>query len=135
MYTLLILFIISLAGIIGIMGRKLKFVREKDLVIGGYSHYFVPEIEEVREMVVYALKKYGHMSVVAMVRMQVKSVNFSKKTYALGKDKLSNLQIMKNRGWGNVSEEVKVSKFLKMVSDYKQKVREIRHRIHEEEKN
>ena len=41
----------------------------------------------------------------------------------------------KNQANGKAGEKVEVSKFLKMMSDYKQKIREIRHKIKEEENN
>ncbi len=138
MYILLILFFISLALILSMMGHKLRLVRDGQIMSHESSPYFIPDLEIIREVSVRGLKKYGHLGLVGLVRMQIKSVNMTKKSYGMLKEKLSNIEMLQNskwRGLGDEAREVKVSKFLKMVSDYKQKVREIRHRIHEEEKN
>ena len=42
--------------------------------------------------------------------------------------------IAKKRNGGHWPEKNEVSKFLKMISEYKRKIREIKHQIKEEEK-
>jgi len=132
MYISLIIFFISLTSIIIMIGRKLASLPNGEITEGEYAHPFVPDFQKIRHLTAENIKKYGRLSVVMILRLQVKSANFLKYKYEEIKAKISKLNRKKNEN-GEVKESVEVSKFLKMVSDYKGKIREIKNKITEEE--
>lgn len=93
----------------------------------------IPYIREIRHVTVKNIKKYGHISLVATLRFYIRLNNFLKNKYGEIKIKIKN-KLKKSKGLEDgPSEKKEVSGFLKMISDYKRKIREIKHRIHEEE--
>jgi len=134
MYILLILFFVSLIGIIIMIGRKLAVIADGQIVEKDYDHPFVPHLRKVKHLTFTNIKKYGHLSLVEILRFHFRSSNVLKNKYEEVKTKIKNVN-KKNQANGKAGEKVEVSKFLKMMSDYKQKIREIRHKIKEEENN
>lgn len=134
MYILLILFFASLLSIIFIIGRKLFLIRNGQVVIREETVLKLPEAEKIKDFILENLKKYGHLGLVEIIRFYVKTINFSKKKYEEIKTKIKNKNILKDLN-ENTVEKVEVSKFLKMISEYKHKIKEIKHKIHEEEKD
>src|ERR1035437_5565796 len=135
MYTLFILFFISLIGIVFMIGRKLAPVRNGEVEKQEYAHPFVPDVQKIKHLTLESLKKYEHAMLVVILRFYVRFSNFLKNTYEGLKTKVKNLRKSKN---GNMSEETETkeaSKFLRVISDYKQRVIHIKHRITEEENN
>lgn len=134
MYTLVTIFFASLLGIIIMIGRKLALVGDGANLDKDYTHPFVSDLQRLKHFAVDGLHKYGHLSVVLILRFYVKFSNFLKLQYEEIKIKLADLN-KKNGKNGDPVEKVEVSKFLKLVSEYKNKIREIKHKIHEEENN
>ena len=135
MYLPLILFFISLVGIVFLIGRKLRIVRNSgigEVVDQDYAHPFVPDLLKLKNISIINIKKYGHLSLVTILRFHVKSNNFFKNEYSKMKERIKNMTVKKDQN-GNKVERAQVSKFLKVVSEYKHKLREIKHKIHEEE--
>jgi hypothetical protein len=138
MYTLIILFFASLFGIMFMVGRKLAFVRNEQ-ILGREDvlHPFDPHIEKIKHLARRSAKEYSYMALVTTIRIYVKSLNFTKQKLQEAKEKA--IEIMKKRrnGGMNTTESIQEdNKFLKKVSEYKQKIREIKHKIKkEEEKN
>lgn len=134
MNTLLILFFVSLLGISFMVGRKVKLLRRGALEVSGEFPWRVPETHEVRRITVRSLKRYGYVILVISIRSYIKSSDFIKEKYGKLKYRIiSNIDKRMNKGV--VSEEAKEpSKFLKMVSEYKNKVKEIKDRIREQER-
>lgn len=136
MYILLILFFIALLGIGILIGRKLLLLRNGEVMIieSEYAHPFVPDLEKIKEATAKHTKKFGYVALVATIRVYLRSANLIKSTSKNIKDKIKNLiNKIINKNTGKMPEKREVSKFLKMVSDYKYKIRNIKHRIHEEE--
>lgn len=134
MNTLLILFFVSLLGISFMVGRKVKLLRKGALDVNGEFPWKVPETHEVRRITVRSLKRYGYVILVITIRSYIKSSDFIKGKYDVLKDRVIN-SINKRMNKEGVTEESKEpSKFLKMVSEYKNKVREIKDRIREQER-
>lgn len=134
MYILLILFFISLLGISIMIGRKLVLLKNGQALGIEKVLFEIPHLEKVKYLIVQNTKKYGHIGLVESLRFYIRSSNFLKSKYGEIKNKIKNIRT-KNQSNGNPPEKAEVSKFLKMVSDYKHKIREIKHKIHEEEKN
>ena len=77
-------------------------------------------------------KKFSYIVLVVLIRVYVKFSNFVKAKYAALKDRWKKIQIKRNGGV-EVTTEQEPNKFLKMVGEYKKKIRYIKHRIKEEE--
>jgi hypothetical protein len=68
---------------------------------------------------------------VASIRFYVHFVNFLKRNYTVAKTKITH--VVEKRLKKNVVQKKEVNGFLKMISEYKHKIRKIRHQIKEEE--
>jgi RAB protein geranylgeranyltransferase component A len=85
-------------------------------------------------VVVKNTKRGGYTLLVLTVRFYIQSGNFLKAEYEKLKTRIINgLEKNKDNVTGNLKEKREVNKFLKMVSDYKAKIRHIKHKIIEEE--
>ncbi len=129
MYFLLILFFGSLVGIIFMIGRKLMALQEGVLVHHN-ENIMKDSYEEWRHSTVKNIKKYSYLGLVATIRFYIHFVNFVKKQYGLIKIKVKdsiNKRSKKSEG------KAETNKFLKMISEYKHKVKKIKHQIKEEE--
>lgn len=134
MYFLLILFFASFFGIVFMIGRKLSLLKNGQIIMKSEVVLGTPDIEKIKNLILKNLRKYGHMSLVEIIRFYVKTINFSKEKYEILKTKIKNKNMKKDSN-GNGVEKVEVSKFLKMISEYKHKIRELKNKIHEEENN
>ena len=138
MYYLLALFFISLFGIIIMIGRKLALVKSGEISVqmGSREKFLleVPHLEKIKHFTIKNLKKYGRIGLVTTLRVYVRSSNFLKYQYQEIKIKIKNAKKEKNL-IDSAGERNEASKFLKMISDYKHKIRELKHKIYEEENN
>ncbi len=133
MYITFSLFFISLAGIMFMIGRKLAPVRNGQVMIEeSQEHPLIPDLQKVKHFGYQSIKTLEHLALVAMLRFYVRFSNFLKLKYVELKTKIVNARKSRN---GDIVEERDPNKFLKMISEYKQKVRHIKSRITEEEEN
>ncbi|OGI79494.1 hypothetical protein A3F19_02135 [Candidatus Nomurabacteria bacterium RIFCSPHIGHO2_12_FULL_37_29] len=132
MSILLILFFTSFFGIIIMIGRKLVLLQNGQTLERKEISFKIPHLEKIKHLTVKNMKKYGHMSLVTTLRFYVRSMNLLKNKYEETKIKIKNFNTRKDSN-GNGAEKVEVSKFLKMISEYKHKIRAIKQKIHEEE--
>ena len=135
MYTIFILFFISLAGIAIMIGRKVALVRNENIQIAEPEHFhpFVPDLQKIKHLTYKNAQKYGYLALVTAIRFSVRSSNLVKKKG----NQLHSMEkkiIMKNKP-KKADEPKEVSKFLKRISEYKSKIRKIKHKIIEEENN
>ncbi len=134
MYIPLIFFFISLAGIMTMIGRKMSTVSFGEVLSSNdFSHPFVPDIQKVKEVSVETLKKIGHFSLVATLRYYVRLTNFTKSKYQSLRERINNK--IHTGGDMELKGNREISKFLKIISEYKVKIRDIKQKIHEEENN
>ncbi len=131
MLTLIILFFVSLTAIVVMLGRKLAHVNSGEAVAQEHPHVFVPDFQKIKQLTKVNSKRYGYLLLVATLRAYVRSINMLKIQYRNLETKIKN---MRRGSSETVSEEQQASKFLKMISEYKHKIRKIKHKIHEEEK-
>jgi len=134
MAIILILFFLSLAGVIFMIGGKLILLKEGRLVAQESFPIEIPNLQEVKYAVVKGAKKHSYIILVESIRFSIKSSNFLKRMSKKIKDKINGMirkHILKKEKEIKVRE---VSGFLKMISDYKHKIRKIKHQIREEEK-
>lgn len=135
MYFLLILFFISLIGIVVMIGRKLALIKNGQILESYDVHPFIPDFHKVRSLSIESLKKYGHLSIVSTLRFYIRSTNILKSKYNEVKIKINDLRNRNTTLNTVLSDKKQISKFLKIISEYKHKIREIKHKIHEEEKS
>ena len=128
-YFLLILFFASLFSIVFMIGRKLIFLKNEEIKNQEEILLELPYLKEVKNVTVAGMRKHGYSLLVAIIRSYIRFIKFLKDRYEGVKIKVKE---MKNKKHGN-GEKKEISKFLKVVSDYKQKIREIKHRIRKEE--
>src|ERR1035437_9542648 len=128
MYFLLTLFFVSLFGIILMIGRKLVLL-QNGVVFQKETILKTPSLEEWKHLTITSVKKHGYTGLVATIRFYIRSTNFLKNKYQEIKTKVKNINGKKLRE----EEKREVSGFLKMISEYKQKIREIKHKIKKEE--
>jgi len=91
-------------------------------------------LEELKGATVDNLKKVSYHGLVIFIRLYVRASSAIKGWWDNLKNQIKNLY--KKNSKGLPEEKQEINKFLKMIGDYKRKVREIKHRIRrEEEKN
>lgn len=132
MTTLLILFAISLMSMSILIGRKILVLRRAEIgevIVSEEITIEGPSIEEVRAVTVHKVKKIGYVGLVTSIRLYFRSTNFIKNKYSVLKEKVRNTY---NK---NSSENKETSKFLKVISEYKYKIRDLKHKIKEEEES
>ncbi len=130
MYLLLISFFLSLLGIIFMVGRKLVLLKNGNITTTEENETEFLNLKELKQVTFQNIRKYEHMVLVTVLRFYIRSINFLKVAYEKIETKIKNIRRKRQK---DSSEKVEVSKFLKVVSEYKQRIREIKHRIHEEE--
>lgn len=133
MTILLILFFGSLFGISFMIERKLLMLQNGQVLDRDETFLKTPYLEELKHKTVKNIKKHGYTGLVATIRFYIRSTNFVKNKYDEARTAIKNIHPKKsNNGTGDNQE---ISKFLKIISEYKHKIREIKHRINEEKKN
>lgn len=134
MYILLILFFVSLLGITFMIGRKLLMLQSGkiEMVNQGEEVFGTPYfLEEWKHSTIKNTKRYGYIALVETIRFYFRLNNFLKSKYQEIKAKAKGLY-EKRQSIEDI-EKREVSKFLKMVSEYKSKIRKIKDRVKEEE--
>lgn len=133
MYLFLIIFFISLGGIVFMIGKKLVFTDIKQNEYSDESMLKALDLDEVKLLALKKAKRFGFIVLVVFLRYSIICSHFIKKQYKEIKSKIkhaiNNYLLHKDKKL----EEKEVSNFLKMVSDYKHRIRQIKHRIKEEE--
>lgn len=135
MYLLFIAFLASLVGITILLGRKVMLLRNGSAEVSGNGfHPLLPDMLRAREWTKQGLKKYGYLALAIIMRFYFKFVNFLKSRYEALKETIdAKLSKSSNNTPENGTAEPEASGFLKMMSDYKHKIRNLKHRIKEEE--
>lgn len=128
----LISFFISLAIIILMIGRKLLL--KKDEEENHHNEVFLSEIldfNKIKHSTIKISKKTGHTLIWIILRTYIISLNFiNKKAKEIIKKIAARLNENKNN---ELQEKKEVSKYIKIISEYRQKIRRLKHRIKEEE--
>ncbi len=129
MYFLLILFFASLLSIIFMIGRKLAVLDHEQELNHEEVLVKVPYLKEITHLTVENAKKHGYSLLVVAIRLYIHGVELLKNKYEQIKIKIKN-RIKKNNTNG---EKKEISKFLKIIGDYKHKIRELTHKIKKDE--
>jgi hypothetical protein len=105
---------------------KIEIIHSGEDIAG--TPYF---LEEWKHLIFKSVKMYSYVMLVETIRLYFRLNNLSRNKYQEIKSKLKELYDTRQR-IGNL-EKREVSKFLKMVSEYKGKIRKIKDRVKEEE--
>jgi len=126
---ILILFFLSLFSIVFMIGRKLAFIKREQVVTEKEIMLEIPYLKDIKHLTFKNIKKYGYTLAVITVRYYVRGTNFLKNKYEKMK-----IRIMNRGNDKEVNGEGReISKFLKIISEYKHKIRRIKHEIKKEE--
>src|SRR3989344_7131518 len=88
MYILFILFFVSLASIIVMIGRKLVLLKNTAVVMQEEIVLEVPYIKEFRHVTITNIKKYGHVGLVTTLRLYIRSMSLLKNKHQEIKQKI-----------------------------------------------
>lgn len=116
------------------ISRKLAIVRNGQVVHREHSHPFVPELKKIKDITFNGLKKLGYALIFITLRFFIKFSNFIKTKGILIIANLKNK--LKKRNGNNLNTETEkkeVSKYLKIIGEYQQKIRKMKYKIKEEE--
>jgi len=139
MSIFLILFFTALLSIGFMLGRKLFMLKKSGMlenrVFGDEDFVFiVPDVEEISSVAGKNLKKIGYVALVSGMRIYMLSSNFLSKKYEDVKSKVIEIKNKNNIGARIIkSERKEASKFLKVIGEYKTKIKRIKRKIKEEE--
>ncbi|MFA7285991.1 MAG: hypothetical protein WC011_04095 [Candidatus Paceibacterota bacterium] len=135
MYISLILFFIALGGIAIMLARKIFILKHANINTPKNLEleFEVPDLDEVKEFANKKIKRYGYIALVSAVRLYIIGGSFvknkSKVIVTKIKSKLPGKKITKI----DINGNVETSPFIKTITEYKQKIKKIKHKIKKEE--
>ncbi len=134
MYLPLILFFLSLTGIVIMIWREMILVKNGQVATVKHSHPFVPELQKIKHITFKSSKKFSYTLVFVTLRFFIKSSNFIKtRSIMLAKEIKNTFKKKNGMPIEEIEEKKEVSGYLKVISEYREKIREIKDRIKEEE--
>ena len=129
MSIILISFFVSLIGIIVMTGRKFVLLKNGKMIMEEKVAFEGLNIDKTKNLIIENIKRYEHMALVEILRIYVKVSNSLKSKYYKIKERIINIHKINHIN----SEKKEMSKFLKIIRDYKDRIREIKHKIKKEE--
>jgi hypothetical protein len=111
------------------IGRKLIRLKDDEILKRNEVLFNLPYLKKVKHLTLANIKKHGYAGLVGTIRFYVRGVDLLKNKYEEIRIKIKN-KSMENHLNG---EKKEISKFLKIIGDYKNKIREIKHKIKKEE--
>ena len=135
MYIVLIIFFISLIGISAMIGKKLILLKNGKIEHIERVLFDIPNLDQVKNVTVKNSKRYGYVILVETIRFYVRASILIKYIYFKTKKKIKEIYHRYFPHKIKENKEKEVSKFLRMVSDYKNKIKNIKDKIIEEENN
>jgi len=118
------------------IGKKLILLKNKKIEYTERILFKIPNLDEIKNITAKNSKRYGYIILVKIIRFYIRTSILLKYIYAITKKKIKNIYYkyfpykIKEKNKKN-----EVSKFLKMISDYKHKIKNIKDKIVEEENN
>ncbi len=128
----LILFLLSFLGIIIMISLKLTLVRNGQIAKVQNIHPFENDLEKIKHSTFKNTKKFGYMALFVTLKFFIKSSNFIKIKSKIFAEELKN-KFNKNKNGDETTGKKEVSKYLKTISEYREKIRKMKHKIKEEE--
>jgi hypothetical protein len=136
MQIAIIILIISFLGMTVMIGRKLVLLRKGHIELGANgSNILLTDIEKIKSFGQKNLKRYGYFALFSVLRSYIRTVNSLKKQGIQLAKKIENKLLKNKKGVvGENAEKREVSKYLKIISEYQEKIRKMKKKIQEEEK-
>ena len=132
LYILLILFFGSLAGIAFMTGKKLMMLQNKEIPRPNNEEFFFnPHFEDFKHTITANTKKQGYILLVITIRIYFRVTNSLKTKWQEMKKNLG--EIYRRRQNKIRQEKREVNSFLRMISEYKNKIGKIKEKIKKEE--
>lgn len=132
-YFLLVLFFASLLSIMFMIWRKLALVKSGQYYIKEDASFEIPYLEEARDIIIKNLKRYEYLSLVIIVKFALQFSNFLKNKSKELSVKIQNIHL-KNQSTREIKEKFATSNLLKLIYNYKRKIKRITYKIKQEEK-
>ncbi len=134
MYLPLILFFLSLVGIVIMIWRELMLVRNGQVATTYHIHPFVPDLQKIKYLASKGAKKLSYLTLFVMLKFFIKSSNLIKtKSIVFIKELKDKFKKRNGNSSDDTTEKKEVSKYLRIISEYQHKIRKIKHRIKKEE--
>jgi hypothetical protein len=112
------------------IGRKLAVLEHEQIVHTNEEVLFeLPYLKEVKHLTVKGAQKHGYALLVSTLRFYILGADSLKNKYREIRTKIKN-KIMESH---THNEKKEISKFLKIIVEYKHKIRDIKHKIKKEE--
>lgn len=131
MYFLIILLFISFAGAVAMIINKLMLIKNGSIPLASHSHPFVPELQKIKYIAFKNMNRIGYVTVFFTLKFFIKSSNFvkmkSKEIKKIISEKFERSEIPPEEN------KKEASNYLKVISEYRHKIRKIKHMIKEEE--
>lgn len=133
MYFLLILFFGSLIGITFMVGRKFLLIQSGQIVNINKDEVFseTKYLEDLKQATIKNTKRHGYTLLVITIRTYFRTANLLKNKYEKIKNKVKDAYQKRKKHIH--TEKIGENSFLKMVSEYKHKIRKIKQQVEEEE--
>ena len=129
----LILFFLSFIGIILMIENKLALVKNGQVIKTQYPHPFALDLQKIKYLTFKNTKKLAYKTLFALIKFLIKFSNFIKTKSKKLKKEFKNKFQNNNNSLDKIIEKKEVSKYLKIISEYRYKIREIKDKIKEEE--
>ena len=114
--------------------RELVLVRNGQVTAVHHSHPLVPDLRKIKYLTLKGIKRFSYVILFVTLKFFIKSSNFIKTRSMILIEELKN-KLRKSNGnsLDETIEKKEVSKYLKVISEYRQKIRQMKHKIKEEE--
>lgn len=133
-YFILTLFFGSLVAIVFMVWRKLVLIKKGQIEIVEGASFEIPYLKETKHATIENIKKYEHIALVLVVKFYLQFSNFVKTKYQELKLKVKSIHIKHSQN-PESADKNEILKIFNVVSSYKHKIKQIKHKIKEEEKN
>ncbi len=135
MYFFIILFFVSLLAIILMIGRKFFLLKNTGVHhIHRNAENFLSEIldfDKIKDLTIKNSKKIIHTLIWLILRIYILSLNFiNKKRKELA---LKIKSYLNKNNHPEIEGKKEVSKYMKVISEYRQKIKKMKNKIEEEE--
>jgi len=115
------------------IGRRLFLLKKNPTIFEDKILFVYPNLNELRHIVVKKSSEYGYIILVKIIRLSIRSSKITKHYYKKTKTKIRKI-INKHDIQKEEIEKKEVSSFLKKVSQYKNKIKNIKNQVIDEEK-
>lgn len=133
MYLPLILFFISLVAITVMIWHKVVLLRNGQVLTVEGTHPFAGELEKIKKLTFKNIKKLSIILLFIILKVFIKSSNFLKIKSLSILRYIKRKLIKESKDLDNEIGRKEASKYLKIISEYRHRIRQMKHMIRKEE--